>query len=293
MGERDPRMHSEPDISAGDRAIVAQVARAHEIDRYLSALLSPRAVRPDLIALAAFAGEISRIPVMVSEPMMGEIRLQWWRDALAAGRGGVRSGNPVTDAFAAAIRRHDLPQALVERVIDSQLALLEPQPFSDEAELRSHLASQDGTLFHLAARMIDRAAAAQAATWIDQAAIAYGLARTAVEFSAVAVQGRTLLPASLAAEFGLEHAAAIARSPEAAERVLARISDLALDAYRDAAGRRRHQPAAPRLACLSLAMVVPYCARVRQLGSRAATEPVEITPFVRVWRLWRWRYGLA
>ena len=43
----------------------------------------PRA--PHLLALAAFASELARVPSAVTrEPAMGEIRLQWWRDALEA-----------------------------------------------------------------------------------------------------------------------------------------------------------------------------------------------------------------
>ena len=69
-----------PDPTTVD--VVTIAARAHERDRYLAALLGPRPIRRDLIALAAFAGEVGRIPAFVTEPMMGRIRLQWWRERL-------------------------------------------------------------------------------------------------------------------------------------------------------------------------------------------------------------------
>ena len=65
---------------------VAAIAREGEPDRYLAALLAPAPEREALLALAAFAAELTRIPLrVVQEPMMGEIRLEWWRTALASG----------------------------------------------------------------------------------------------------------------------------------------------------------------------------------------------------------------
>ena len=67
-------------------------------------LFAPAALRADLFALYGFAAEIARIPDQVSEPTLGEIRLQWWRDALqaAAERGGAtaRRSARLRDAIA-------------------------------------------------------------------------------------------------------------------------------------------------------------------------------------------------
>ena len=76
---------------------VAAAARAGEPDRYLAALLSPSSKRLGLLALAAFSAELANVPRLVTrEPGMGEIRLQWWRDALH-GDDGTRTGNPIAD----------------------------------------------------------------------------------------------------------------------------------------------------------------------------------------------------
>src|SRR5207244_2038693 len=66
-------------------AAVEDAARANAFDRYLAARLAPRAARRDLIALAAFVGDTARIAATASEPLIGEIRLQWWRDVLEPG----------------------------------------------------------------------------------------------------------------------------------------------------------------------------------------------------------------
>src|SRR5258708_16536213 len=72
----------------------AQLVRGHDFARYASALFVPAAQRRALLAIYAFNVEISRVREQVSQPLPGEIRLQWWTDMLAgAGHGGVE-GNP-------------------------------------------------------------------------------------------------------------------------------------------------------------------------------------------------------
>ena len=100
--------------------------------------------QPGLLALAAFLAEIGRIPATVSEPMLGEIRLQWWRDTIAAvARGGI-SGHPVADAFGAAIRRHDLDLSLLHRVIDARGFDFTGDLYPDEAALGLGMAGSEG-----------------------------------------------------------------------------------------------------------------------------------------------------
>ncbi|HSF02040.1 MAG TPA: squalene/phytoene synthase family protein, partial [Solirubrobacterales bacterium] len=102
-----------PDGGRSEPEVVRATARAHERDRYLAALLARGQPRDDLLALVAFAAEIGRIGSLVSEPAMGEIRLQWWRDALRNPDPATKSGHPVADLTRAAVRRHGLPPGLL------------------------------------------------------------------------------------------------------------------------------------------------------------------------------------
>ncbi|PHS79761.1 MAG: hypothetical protein COB59_00280 [Rhodospirillaceae bacterium] len=67
--------------------------------RYLCALAAPRDKRDGVLALLAFDQEIARIPAVVSEPMLGQIRLQWWIDAMPGITGGRPPGHPVAQAL--------------------------------------------------------------------------------------------------------------------------------------------------------------------------------------------------
>src|SRR4029453_13461860 len=70
------------------------LVREADPDRYWASLFSPAEKRPHLCALYAFNFEIARVRESVREALVGEIRLQWWRDALQGeARGDVRA-NP-------------------------------------------------------------------------------------------------------------------------------------------------------------------------------------------------------
>src|SRR5258706_7401227 len=70
---------------------VAALVRRHDRDRYQTVLFAPAARREALFALYAFNYEIARVRESVTEPMLGQIRLQWWRANIAA----ASEGSPV------------------------------------------------------------------------------------------------------------------------------------------------------------------------------------------------------
>lgn len=89
-----------------------QQAREHDPERYYISLLAPANKRPGIWALIAFNQEVSKTRAVVSEAMLGEIRLQWWREALEGIAAGTPRAHPVVEALAheihdfLAIRRH-------------------------------------------------------------------------------------------------------------------------------------------------------------------------------------------
>lgn len=282
MSETDT---ADASVSHGD--VVRASARAWEVDRYLSALLSPRRVQDDLIALAAFAGEIARIPAFVSEPMMGEIRLQWWREALENSDLAVRSGHPVADAIRATAAQHGLPMGLLVGFIDAQSTLLHDEPIADDHALAMHLAKTEGALFELALRIVGRTDELTHAAALE-AGQAYGIARLLVDLPASWAQGRVLIPASRLSASGLSLAEVQAGAP--ADRlapVLAGLIEAARRHLSEARGYDRNLNRAQHKAFLPLAVVEPYL-RAFQRGRRdPLREPLEITPLSRVWALFR------
>ena len=77
----------------GELSYCAALVREHDPDRYLATLFAPAYAREELFVLYAFDHEIGQVRRVVSEPMAGLVRLQWWRDACRQSR---PAGRPLT-----------------------------------------------------------------------------------------------------------------------------------------------------------------------------------------------------
>ena len=219
---------------------ILTLARTYQYDRYLAATLSPRSARADLIVLAAFAGEMRRIPWTVSDPTIGMIRLQWWRDCLTAGA-QTTSGNPLADTLNEIVVRRKLPPGLLIGHIDAQELELYADLVEDMDQLRLHFIKRESGLFQLAALILGRG---DSIPEIDRGACAYGLAKSIAEF-AFRQNGRQLLvPGDLASTHGVEPGKLLAGEadgavPSRAHALLAELSVTAISDYqvfRDALG---------------------------------------------------------
>ena len=104
--------------SADAAAFCADLARDHDFARYASTLFVPAAERRALLALYAFNVEIVRVRDQVTQPLPGEIRLQWWTDMLAGQVRGSAEGNPVAAELLIAIRNYNLPVEPLSRLVE-------------------------------------------------------------------------------------------------------------------------------------------------------------------------------
>jgi 15-cis-phytoene synthase len=131
----------------------AELVRTHDFARYASTLFMPADQRRALWALYAFNVEISRVREQVSQPLPGEMRLQWWTDMLAgAGHGGVE-GNPVAAELGLAIRNWHLPVERLSRLIDEHQFDLYNDPMPTMAALEGYINDTSSALFSLGAQI--------------------------------------------------------------------------------------------------------------------------------------------
>jgi phytoene synthase len=135
----------------------ADLVRTHDFARYASTLFVPAAERRALLAIYAFNVEISRVREHVSQPLPGEMRLQWWTDTLGgSGHGGVE-GNPVAAELLLAIRNFRLPVERLSRLIAEHQFDLYNDPMPSMAALEGYADATSSALFVLAARVTARA----------------------------------------------------------------------------------------------------------------------------------------
>lgn len=108
-------------MSAVDRlSYCGQQVRRFDYERYLTCLFAPDDRREALFALYAFNGEVARTREMVTEPMMGAFRLQWWRDRIGDLYEGRHTAHEVLDPLARAVARFGLDRTRFDRIIDAR-----------------------------------------------------------------------------------------------------------------------------------------------------------------------------
>ena len=134
-------------------AFCADLVRTHDFESYAAAIFVPVSYRRALLALYAFNVEIVRVREQVTQPLPGEIRLQWWTDMLAGAGHGSVEGNPVAAELLAAIRDHDLPVEPLTRLIEAHQFDLYNDPMPDSDVLDTYAQETSGALFDLAARI--------------------------------------------------------------------------------------------------------------------------------------------
>jgi len=127
----------------------AGIVRRQDHDRYISCLLAPPEHRSELLALYAFDGEISGIRDAVSQPMPGEIRLQWWRDAIEGGRREEVEAHPVAMALAHTMTRNDLPRDAFLKLLDARVFDLYDDPMPSVLDLEGYLGETRSALIRL------------------------------------------------------------------------------------------------------------------------------------------------
>ena len=149
------------------------LVRRVDPDRWLaSRYIADADARADVVALYALNYELSRAAEVASQPLIGEMRLAWWREAVEEiGENRPVRRHPVALALAECVRRRGLPRADLEALVDGRLRELEPWPLGED-EVLDYLDATAGWLMTLAARVL----AGEAPPDLRQAGRAWGLA---------------------------------------------------------------------------------------------------------------------
>jgi phytoene synthase len=182
-------------------AFCADQVRSHDFERYASTLFIHADKRRALLALYAFNAEISRVREQVSQPLPGEIRLQWWTDMLAgSGHGGVE-GNPVAAELLRAIRTHSLPVEPLSRLIDEHQFDLYNDPMPSMAALEAYIHDTTSALFALGADIMGQQSEATDHL-ARHAGLAQGLARVIAALPLDASRRQLFVPLQLLESHG-------------------------------------------------------------------------------------------
>lgn len=186
---------------------IMEALRRADRDRYLSALYAPEDKRGALFALYAFNAEIAAIRDRIREPLPGEIRLQWWRDAIANEAG---QGHPLAEALIATIREHDLPKKAFDGYLEARIFDLYDDPMPDRAALEGYCGETASALVQLAALILDPTAAPAAAEAAGHAGCAQAMTGMLRLLPLHCARGQCYVPGDILAAAGTTPEAFIA-----------------------------------------------------------------------------------
>jgi phytoene synthase len=264
--------------------LAAQV-RKHDPDRYLTALFAPPEARPHLFALIAFNYEIARVREVVTQPILGQIRLQWWRDALEEVYAGRPPAHEVAQALSAAIAEAGLDRPTLDRMIDAREVDLAETPPARLEDLILYAENSAGALLEAMLQVLGAATpeAAEAGRGVGAAYALVGLLR-ALPFHARA--RRAFIPQSVLAERGLSAEDLYRAEPPAALPLMAAeiagIARLRLAEARDLASEL---PRRARPALLSATVAETHLRRIGRAGYDVFDPRLAQRPPGLVWRL--------
>lgn len=275
-------MSSEQDAAA----FCAGLVRSHDYDRYAATLFVPADKRRALLALYAFHAEIARVREQVSQPLPGEIRLQWWTDALSGQGHGDVLQNPVAAELLLAVHAHDLPVDRLLKLIDVHIFDLYNDPMPDLALLESHFRDIQSTLLFCSAKILgDGSAASDHAA--EHAGLAQGVARIIARLPYDAGRRQLFVPQDMLMQSGSSADEVFARTLTPAIRTtLDQLIGGAREQLATAEAMLADVAPAARAAFLPLALVKFDLERMAQPGH----DPFVLDPRSRLrtlWTLWR------
>ncbi len=265
-----------------------ELVRDGDPDRYFATLFAPAAFRPHLFALSAFSLTVARVRDAAGNPMAGEIRLQWWRDALQGeARGDVRA-NPVAAALEDAIVARRLGRQPFVDLIDARVFDLYDDPMPRVNDLEGYCGETAAALIRLSALVLADGAEPGGAAVAGHAGVAYGITGLLRALPWHARQGQVYLPGDLLRKNGVTREDIVSgRGGPGLVRACAELRALArqhLASYE--AARATIAPAA-RPAFLPMALVEPYLAAMERPGYDPLNTSIEIARWRKIWRLWR------
>ena len=254
----------------------AELIRRHDHDRFLTALFAPAERREGLFALYAFNLEVAKTREVVSEPLLGQIRLQWWREAIGEIYEGGTRRPEVIEPLAQVIRAYDLPRAPFERLIEARERDLEGSAPATLEALEDYAEATGGGLVELALHALGAAepGALVVGREVGTAWALTGLAR-AVPFHARAK--RQYLPASVMAETGASEQDLLELRPTASlAEAVRRVADAARRHLAVARAGRAEVPRRAVPALLPAVLADLFLERLARIGHDVLGRPVEI-----------------
>jgi len=250
-------------VTPESAAYAAQYLRNTDRDRYLATLVLDPRPREAVTALYAFSADVASVRERAREPAAGEIRLQWWADALTGeGHGNVRQ-NPLAEALLSAIGEYGLPVPPLSRLIAARRFALYQDPMPDLATFEGYAGETVSALYQLAAMILNGGRPVETGDAAGHLGVAHALVGHLRALGYNASQGRIFLPWDVFAVCGVKEADVLAGQPNDGLAVaLTKLSEIAAEHLRKAETAIRVLPRELRPAFAPIAVLRTQLKRI-------------------------------
>ena len=257
--------------------------RAEDRDRFLSSLYAPESVRGDLLALYAFDLEVGNIARKVSDPTLGEIRLEWWRQAVR----GDHQGNPIGAAVSEAIARHNLPIEAIDNLLQARAFDLYHDAMPTTGDLEGYCGDTVSAITQLSAIMLG-GGAQQTAEVAGFSGVAGGIVGILQHLPHTASRGQCFLPQDRMVQLKAtrEDLQAGKATPEM-QAVVEELLTLADRRLNEARLAMKGFDRSVMPAFLPLAMVAPSLKVLGRTGRDPLKPLAPLSPLRRQWAIWQ------
>lgn len=275
-----------------DAAYCRDQVMRYDRDRFRTVLFAPARYRDDLCALYAFNLEVAKIRETVSEPMLGAMRLQWWRETLDAAYRGEPRRHAVAAPLAGLIGARGLTRTHFDRLLDARAGDMDDAGFDTMAAMTAYAEDTAGTLLSLAQEVLGASddGTATVARHLGAAWALTGLLR-ALPYRLR--QGRGTLPADLLTRHGVEPRTLRAFRADAPVRAaVAEVAGAAAARLGEARAAARAVPVRARSPLLLAPLTDIYLRRLRRAGFDPFDPGVAASvPFAMLHMAWRRLWG--
>ncbi len=265
-----------------------QTLREQARSTWFACMFAPQAQRRHLHALYAFAHEVERISAIVSEPALGEIRLQWWREALQGERAGEANANPVAQALLQTIGDCKLPASALLALLEARRFDLYADPMPTLNDLEGYCGETVSILFRLASIILCAGAEPGGADACGHAGVALGITEKLASLPQHAARGRCYVPGDVLLRHGaLPQAVGAGVVSDPLLAALAEMRSIARDHLNTALALLPDMDIRARPAFVQLSQVAPLLRRMETRNYDPFADVIALPQWRMQWAMWR------
>ncbi|KZV78926.1 hypothetical protein EXIGLDRAFT_743267 [Exidia glandulosa HHB12029] len=272
------------------------MVRERDYASFLSGQACPANLRDAFFALRAFTIELASVPEMVSNPTLGKMRYQFWRDAIKQVYEDIPPQHPIALGLHHAVRVVGrVPAYHLKRIVDARDEDLSRTSYMTTDDLTSLTESTSSSLLYAQLALLSLTESDQLAHAASHVGVASGLATLLRAMPFHTSQRRMILPVDLTAQHGVSQEDVFRHGPDAkgvsdAVFALATVANdhllTARDMFKDPSSGGIPERAMPVLAAAAVPARL-YLEKLEAANFNAFAPQLQGRDWKLAWRMWR------